>query len=258
MDLPLYARVLWRFRVLVGGGVLAAILLSLLAVVRVSPSAPHFAYRQNQEFSSQATLFVTQQGFPWGYAAPPTVSPNATPQADASTEAKALGAKQFADPTRFPSLAVLYAYLAMSDPVKRIMLRHGPVDGQIVAQPVVVTSAGYVTTLPLVAIAATTTSPASAKKLAVRATDAFRQFLETQQAKNQIPAQNRVLVTILTRAEKPKLVKGRSKTLPLVVFVTVITAVIGLAFLLENMRPRVRPVREDEVVVAAQRGRQSA
>src|SRR5919201_4433245 len=115
MDLPLYLSVLWRFRLLVGGGFLAAILLSLLAIVRISPSSPHLAYRQSQEFSSQSILFVTQQGFPWGYAAPPTVTPGQTPPTDAATEAKLLGAKQFADPNRFPSLAVLYSYLAMSD-----------------------------------------------------------------------------------------------------------------------------------------------
>jgi hypothetical protein len=246
VDLPLYLSVLWRFRLLVGAGLVAAILLSALAIVRVSPSSPHVAYRQSEEFSSQATLFVTQQGFPWGYAAPPTVSPTGSPASDAADAAKLLAPKQFADPNRFPSLAVLYAYLAMSDPVKRIMLRSGPVHGEIFAQPVVVTSAGYGVTLPLVAIDATGTSPARARALVIRATDAFRTFLERQQARNQIPAQNRVLVTILTRAEKAKLVKGRSKTLPLVVFVTVITAVIGLAFLLENMRPRVRPVREAE------------
>lgn len=245
MDLALFMRVLWRFKLLVGGGLLAAIVLSVLAVGRISLSSPHFVYRQSPEYSVQSTLFVTQQGFPWGYATPPQVDATGA-QAQAAAAAKALGTKQFADPNRFPSLAVLYAYLAMSDPVKQIMARSGPVeDGHIVAQPVVVTSSGYGTTLPLVAIAATESTPAKAKALAIRATDAFRTYLEEAQVKNQIPAENRVLVTVLTRAEKPVLVKGRSKTLPLVVFVTVIVAVVGLAFLLENLRPRVRPVPDE-------------
>jgi hypothetical protein len=256
MDLALFMRVLWRFKLLVGGGLLAAIFLSVLAVGRISLSSPHFVYRQSLEYSVQSTLFVTQQGFPWGYASPPQADPNGAQAAAA--EAKALGSKQFADPNRFPSLAVLYAYLAMSDPVKQIMARSGPVeDGHIVAQPVVVTSSGYGTTLPLVAIAATESTPAKAKALVIRATDAFRTYLEEAQVNNEIPAQNRVLVTVLTRAEKPVLVKGRSKTLPLVVFVTVIVAVVGLAFLMENLRPRVRPV-PDEVVRLPQSHSQSA
>lgn len=242
MDLPLYLRVLWRFRLLVVLGTCIAFLLSLMAVARVNVSSPHLAYRQSQQFSSEARVFVTQQGFPWGYAAPPTVS-STTPQ----TEAKLLGTTQFADPTRFPSLAVLYAYLAMSDPVKRILLQSGPVDGTIVAAPVVSTQSGYGTTLPLVAIDATGTTPVGAQALVIRATQAFRSFLETLQARNRIPAQNRVLLTVLTKADQPRLVKGRSKTLPLIVFITVITAVMGLAFLLENVRPRVRPLPADEV-----------
>ena len=40
------------------------------------------------------------------------------------------------------------------------------------------------------------------------------------------------------------LLEGRSKTVPIVVFLTVMLAVIGLAFILENLRPRVRPVAD--------------
>jgi hypothetical protein len=256
VDLPLYLRVIWRFRLLVALGTSIALMLAVLTVVRVSPSSPHFAYRQSQQFSSESKVFVTQQGFPWGYASPPTVT--TTPQVDAAAEAKLLGPKQFADPTRFPSLAVLYAYLATSDPVKRIMLRSGPIDGAIVAAPVVVTQSGYGTTLPLVAIAATSNTPRRARALVIRATNAFRQFLETQQADNLIPSKNRVLLTVLARGDTPQLVKGRSKTLPLVVFITIITAVVGLAFLLENMRPRVRPVSADGVARLPKPEQQSA
>jgi len=241
VDLPLYLRVLWRFRVLVALGVLIAISLALLATVRVSAKPPYFSYRQGQVYSSEARVFVTQQGFPWGYAAPPTVT-TGTPAGDAAAEAKLLGSKQFADPTRFPSLAVLYAYLAMSDPVKRIMLREGPVLGSVMASPVVSTQSGYGTTLPLVAISGTGRTPEDAVLLTIRATNAFKSFLQTQQARNRIPAQNRVLLTVISKADPPALVKGRSKTLPVVVFMTVLLGVVGLVFMLENMRPRIRPV----------------
>jgi hypothetical protein len=241
VDLPLYLRVIWRFRLLVALGVFIALLLALLVTVRVSSSSPHFSYRQNQTFSSEARVFVTQQGFPWGYAAPPT----ANPALDAAAAAKLLGTRQFADPTRFPSLAVLYAYLAMSDPVKRIILRSGPVEGSVVASPVVSTQSGYGTTLPLVAISGTGPTPQAAVSLTIRATNAFRSFLEQQQAGNQIPAQNRVLLTVITKADPPQLVAGRSKTLPIVVFVTVLLAVLGLVFMLENVQPRIRPVHAD-------------
>jgi hypothetical protein len=246
MDLPLYFRVLWRFKLLVVAGVVAAMFLSVLAVARISVShGVKLSYRQSAQYSVQSILFVTQQGFPWGYAAPRQVSASGE-QAAAAAEANALGTKEFADPNRFPSLAVLYSYLAMSDQVKQIIRKSGPVaDGQIIAAPVVARDVGFGTTLPLVAIAATDTSPAKARKLVIRATDAFRVFLEQKQSENAIPAQNRVLVSVLERADTPVLVKGRSKTLPLVMFVTVLISVVGLAFLLENLRPRVRPVADE-------------
>lgn len=259
MDLPLYLRVLWRFRLLVALGTAIALLLALMVTVKFSASSPHFSYRQNQTYSSEARVFVTQQGFPWGYAAPPTVPTTpATDAATAATAAKLLGTKQFADPTRFPSLAVLYAYLAMGDPVKKIMLRHGPVKGKIIASPVISTQSGYGTTLPLVAISGTGTTKRAAVALTIRATNAFRRFLAEQQASNKIPPQNRVLLNVISKAEPPTLVKGRSKTLPLVVFITVILAVLGLVFMLENMRPRVRTVPADDVARLRTHEQQSA
>src|SRR5438309_1555955 len=263
MDLPVYMRVMWRFKFLVVGGFLVAVMLSTFAVFRISLAPFGLAYRQNQTFVSNATLFVTEEGFPWGYAAPPQASTTAQAQA------KQLG-KQFADPNRFPNLATLYSYLATSDPVKAIMRRdksillNGKIDGQIASSAVVATQYGYGVTLPLVAISGMATTPEKARELAIRATDAFQVFLEQEQALNHIPAKNRVLVTVLQRADRPQLLAGRSKTMPLVVFVTVMLAVVGLAFLLENLRPRVPSVTADDVarlpapVAGSAPGQQSA
>jgi hypothetical protein len=228
-----------------------------LAVVRVSFAQGFTAtYRQNQQFVSNATLFVTQSGFPWGYAAPPQAS-----AAAARAQATQLGGKEFADPNRFTSMAALYSFLATSDPVKAIM-HYKPTEGVISSLPVVQTQYGYGVGLPLVAISGIATTPEMAHSLAFRATEALRTFLEQQQARNQIPAQNRVLVTVLQSADEPKLLKGRSKTLPLVVFVTVMVGIVGLSFLLENLRPRVSPVATDEVarlpVPGSAPGQQSA
>src|SRR5439155_19341160 len=108
----------------------------------------------------------------------------------------------------------------MGDPVKQIVRRSGPMHGAIVASPVVSTQSGYGTTLPLVAISGTGQTPTAAVALTIRATRALRIYLADLQASNRIPAENRVLLTVLSKADPPTLVKGRSKTLPLVVFVT--------------------------------------
>jgi hypothetical protein len=241
VDLRLYLRVLWRFRLLVGAGLAVAIALAALSFVRVSFSdglPPQVTYREQEKWVSYATLFVTQPGFPWGY----TVIDEPDPNAQVKARTKEL-APEFADPNRFASLAVLYAYLATSDPVKGIIRRDGPLGGKIQASPVVNLESGYGVTLPLIRIAGIANTPPAARRLTSRATDAFRAFLSEQQEASAIPNDRRVLVTVVQRAAEPELFEGRSITLPAVVFMAVLIAVGGLALLLENLRPRTRPPR---------------
>jgi hypothetical protein len=243
VDLQLYLRVLWRFRLLVGIGLVLACGLAFLAVVRVDPShSPHFRYRKDQQWVSYATLFVTQRGFPWGRSVIPSAStPSAYPSTGTSSE------QQFADPSRFSSLAILYSQLATSDPVRAIMLRDGPIDGTIEAAPVL-SQTGYTEALPLVSIAGIGKSPPAAISLARRTMVALQEFLQQQQNSNDIPQKYRVLVTVVNNPDKAKLLAGRSMTVPFVVFLSVMIVFSGIAFLLENMRPRIRPVATDVVV----------
>jgi hypothetical protein len=240
VDIQLYLRVLWRFRLLVATGLIVAVALAALSFVRVSFAggvlAPKVTYREQEQWVSYSTLFVTQPGFPWGYS---IIRQPDTPE-QVTARAKDL-APEFADPNRFASLAVLYSYLATSDPVRTIIRRDGPLRGKIQATPVVNLESGYGVTLPLIRISGISTTPPLARRLNQRATDAFRQFLADQQQASHIPRDNRVLVTVVKRAETPVLFQGRSVTLPAVVFMAVAIAVAGLALLLENLRPRTRP-----------------
>src|SRR5438093_272641 len=61
---------------------------------------------------------------------------------------------------------------------------------------------------------------------------------EQQQNEAQIPSDERVVVSLVKRAEKSRLLKGRSKVMPIVAFVATMLFVFTLAFLLENVRPR--------------------
>lgn len=237
-------RILWRRRVLVGAGAAVAICLAVLSAARVSPtSSPHIAYRQDEQWVSYSTLFVTQQGFPWGRNILDTTSPAQEARTKQSE-------KLYADPSRFSSLAVLYSRLATSDQVRAIMLKKGPIDGEIDAAPVLASANAFADALPLVQIAAIAKTPTAAIKLVEGTTQAFRQFLERQQQLNAIPSEQRVIVTVIKRADKPKLLAGRSMTLPIVVFMIIMLLVCGIAFVLENWRPKIEaapvPV-EDEL-----------
>ncbi len=230
MDLQLFARVLWRFKLLVVFGLILAMALAILSLVRVDRDG--LTYRQTELWSSSTRLLVTQQGFPSGrlLAQDPSLDPAA--------EAARLGIP-LADPNRLNNLTILYAELATSDPVLRQMRLDGPIRGKIIATPVVVQDGRY--TLPLIDVIAISTSPLAAVNLSLRSAKAFQTYLTKQQQANKVPNGDRVVVEQVMRPRAAEIFQPRSKTMPVVIFLAVMFATVGLAFLLENLRPRARP-----------------
>jgi hypothetical protein len=240
MDLPLYLRVLWRFKLLVVIGLSLAVGLSFLSVVKVDMHGPkHFQYRQGLLWADDVTLLVAPQGFPWG--------------------AQSFGI--WADPQKYASLATIYANLATSDEVKQIVLRDGHVD--FFKEPMLSAVVPYSTQnsssppLPLITLEAQAATLERVIELAKRETKAFLQFLTTQQATNKIPDKQRVLVRVI-KGDQVRLLKKRSKTTPVMIFMLVSMATLGLAFLLENLRPRVRAVPTEDIVLGPAEARRSA
>jgi hypothetical protein len=232
MDIRLYLRVLRRFRLLVGTGLLLGVALAFLSFVRVGlHGGVKLAYRQQPDWITYSTLFVTQEGFPWGRSVIQTTPSAAAAKANPS-------ATLYADPSRFSGLAVLYSHLATSDPVRHLMLKDGPLNGEIDAAPILASQNAFAEALPLIQIVAITHSGPDSVRLVERATTAFRSFLAQEQQLNAIPSAQRVQVTVLKQAEKPKMLRGRSFTLPVVIVLLMLLVSCGLAFLLENLRPR--------------------
>jgi hypothetical protein len=233
MDLGLYFRVIRRFKWLVLGGLVVAIGLSVLAVARVSFVAgkPKLAYRQGQMFQAETMVFVTQKGFPWGSTIPTYLPANPstppTPQAD---------------PNRLATLATLYAQLATSDQIQAQLHAHRAPVGTFTVNTVPAPAYSNPAILPLLKLDATSPTAADAMVLANDAATVFGDWLRTQQKNAGIPPERRVVVQTVERATKATLVAGRSKTLAAVVFLTVMAATLGLAFVLENMRPRQKTV----------------
>lgn len=234
MDLRLYIGVVWRFRLVVVMGLVLALALAILSVVRVTSHG--FVYRQAELWSSTTRLGVTQNGFPWGrlFAQEPGADGTTTP-----VEGNKPGNIPIADPNRFKDLAIFYAEIATSDPVRRLMLKSGPIRGKIVATPVIVQS-NY--TLPLIDVLAISTSPRGAIELAERGSNALTTYIEMEQRANDVPATDRVVLQKVLSPRRAKVFAPRSKTMPIVIFLAVMFGTIGLAFLLENLRPRTRNV----------------
>jgi hypothetical protein len=225
-------RVMWRFKRMVLAGLVIAVCLAFLSYFRVSLAGgqPHISYRGKETWESFARVFVTRPGFEWGSS---IIGPNAT---HSNNDASRIGA-QVSEEGRLASLASLYSSFAKSDPVRKIMLRSGPIDGIIDAAPLPATPDNPYALLPLVSILGEAHSAAASKSLTGRAADALVTFIRQQQADNRVPADQRIVLTILNRAGDTKRLAGRPKSLPAIVFLMVMLATVGIAFLRENLHP---------------------
>jgi hypothetical protein len=243
MNLRRHLDVLWRFRLIVISGAVLGIVLATLVVFR--PTTSGLEWRAGEVWSSQSTIFVTQDGFPWGRVILP--GPQATAGAvlpagtlPQDTESSGKKNEEFADPGRFANLGILYSYFAKSDRVRALM-RPVPDPEQLLVTPV---QAAQNTTevLPLLAVETQAATPAEARKLNQSAIDALTRFLEQQQRDSKIAADDRVLLEVLNPPSKGTMLIGRSKTPALVALVLVMALALALSYCLDNLYPRRRPL----------------
>jgi hypothetical protein len=221
MDLAALGRVFWRFKYLVILGLLVACGLAFISAARVNTSTWKVSYRGTEQWASYSKVFVTQKGFPWGAVNAPTTT----------------------DPTRFTSLALIYANLINGDAVTRRMDVQGKLPGTVEAAALL-TSPGSSDALPIISIAGLSDSKEHSLALTGHATNALIGYVDALQRQNGIPDDNRVWLQEIQSPGQSKLLAGRSKTVPVMVFLAVLIAVVALVLVLENVRPRVRAVEE--------------
>jgi len=237
MDLQLILRVVWRFKLLVGVGIVLAITLAVLSYIKL-PTDGKITYRQAESWESLSQILVTSKGFPWG-------STGNAPEVPVAPE-KLKTDPNVLDPVHLTGLAAIYVRIATSDPVIRMIERDGPLNGTLAAYPVSSDDNGNGEPLPMVSFAAVAQTPQAAQSLAKRHVDAFVKYIEAEQRRSGIPSKERVVVEVARQPQPATLLVERKKTRPMVVFVAVMIAVIGLAFALENVRPRVRALPGSE------------
>jgi hypothetical protein len=220
MDLRLFLGVLKRFRFVVIGGVLFAFLLAFLSIAKVSfaGGTPKLVYREPEIFAAQETLQITRQG---------QITPS---------------------PTVVQDLAVLsdyYMRLANSDAVRRLFPEAvRKQQGLVVAAVVVTTVSGNAMPTNNLTITGEGPTPALAISRAQEESAAFRSYVQQRQTAGDLPDSQRIFLAVLNRAADANvtLVQPRKKTVALMVFVAIIALTVGLALLLENLRPRLRLV----------------
>jgi hypothetical protein len=233
----MYGRVLWRFRVIVAAGFVLALLLATLAVVRIGPGG--VGYRHSELWSTTMRLLVTQRGAPEVrlYAQKPITSSSQDPSSADPTIS-------VADPNRFNTLALLYAEFATSDPVRRLTLSKGLIPGKIVATALRDSDSGVM--LPLIDLTAISTSRRDAIRLARNSAAALDGYVSAEQRVNKVPVSDRAMLRTIVAPRLPQVFQPRSKTMAIVVFLAVMLATVGVAFVLENLRPRPRVLQEPD------------
>lgn len=246
MNLHVFARVLWRFKYVVGAGFVVALILAVLTVAELPSLKP----RTPTLYGSRATLLVTQSGFPWGSAVQQYA------RSGRSSDQVPAG-----DLGRLTALANLYVQIANSDVIAALVTRRATAHGTISAtQNYSISPSFYSSPLPILTLTGTSTSPKNSRLVTQAGVDVLMNYLKREQDAAGIAGRERVVVQELQRPRTAFVVQGMKKTLPIVVFLTVMLAVTGLAFVLENLRPRV-PLRavartEDEPLINS--GRRSA
>jgi hypothetical protein len=208
-------------------GTIAAILLSFLAFAKIEPSKfPPFERRDGPDYQSTVTLFVTQPGFPWGRS---TLRYSSDPGGPPVAEG---------DPDRFATLAVLYANLANSGTILRKVHLGGKAlidikDATVTAD--VPTSDSSSVLLPLIEISAIYKTKAGAEVLARQTTNSLVDFVSSGQRSSAIPEDDRVVLQMIDGPQDPLAVGSGSKTLPVLIFLTVMMLTSSTILVLRNL-----------------------
>jgi capsular polysaccharide biosynthesis protein len=234
MDLGLYLRVLWRFRVVVAAGIAVSAGLALLTHARVDldGGVPNLSHRTPLVWASTSTVLITENRFPWGASS--------LQDEEALEQGEKPKGPQYTDPNRFYSLAVLYARLAKSDDVLKIVASRGGSGGSYAVAPLVQEGLGLA--LPMLEITARGSSPQDARRNAQLATEAFRFYIANKQETGGIPPERRVRLEVVRSARSAHITSGRTPVKPVLALLVGLFATFGLAFLLENLRPRIHPM----------------
>ena len=246
---------LWRFRVVVALGVLIGSLLAVTSFARVdfSGGTPALTAKADEVWLSASTLFVTQDGFPWGRTIfDETVEVGGT----GGDGEEPTQIPRFGDPGRYSGLATLYVELAKGDDVRRSFRAKAPPG--VTYQPEVVKSSDGGSVLPMIYMKGFGPTAELAEAAANIAAEEFRRYLASEQVQARISKDRRVSVVVTSRAIPAEIVEPRSIVKPIFLFLLAMMAAIGLAFVLENLRPRRQPGPDVRSVVLSEADTPSA
>lgn len=217
MDLRLFWGVIKRYRRVAIGGTLVALVLATLTygTPGLVNGTPTIVPRTPAAYESRAELIITQYNGVYG-------------RADART--LATGAPSF-----LSSLSPVYAGLANGS-VVQAAVRASRIPGTIAATEGVDPNTGDYT--PFLNITTSGPTPVDAERLMRIGITAFDKYIAQMENSSAVPQSARVDLQVVRSGFPAVLASGHKVTLPLLVFVVVIAALIALMFSLENKDPQ--------------------
>ena len=209
MDLRLYLRVIWRFRVLVGVGLVVACALAFFSYAKISfkGGSPKISYRQSQTWQATSLVFLTQKGFPYGYTVLPYTPYSQGGQQGGSSAPSYV--PKYASPGTFTQLAFYYAPFVQSDGFMKLLRQRTHVAGIVQAHTIIDPTLRLA--IPYLDIVGYSTTNAGAVALANAGGDALSQYIVSQQNANAVPSKQRVVAEVVSRPQSASISTGRKR-----------------------------------------------
>lgn len=146
--------------------------------------------------------------------------------------------------------ANLFPILIESDQVAEFREReYGPLEGVVNAQGIYSFATGNrfeLSEIPVIQLISIASTPEAAVELADKTAKAFVDWMRTEQAADEIPQQDRIVVKQLEEPKGAAASSDVSRTMPVLVFLVIVSAFVVVAILLDRfVPPRPSPVRAD-------------
>jgi hypothetical protein len=236
MDFKLYFAVLKRYKRIVIGGMVLAVVLSVLSygTPGFKGGKPTVIPRGSEIWEGDAEILISQEGFPYGRAV----------QQVAPGKAPGIPAQTIGDYNYMASLSSVYAAVANGNYVQRqigaearvplcpLLLHVTQPCGTVVATEVADLNTGA--PLPLITLTASAPTAADAAKLATTAVTVLQSQITRQQAAASTPVDQRIELQAVKSGTPATLTKGPSKSIPILVLFAIVSASIALAFIRNN------------------------
>lgn len=251
-----YVRALKRYWWVLVIGVGVATLAAVAAVYRIDLGSvpPSLEKRAQVTYTSSARLLVTSAEAPYFRTTVPRVSEVPGVGEEESSSTTFLSAP---DLGTLISTANLYPILIESDEVERIRQEMaGPLSGSVTSRAIYEVNSPSrfeLSQVPVVEIYGNSDTYAGAVKLTEATVTAFLAYMDRTQDQANLRPNERILLNEIQRPSGAIALGGGSLSLPLMLFVVVSAAFVGLAILLDRLFPfglipsrrwRARPIPE--------------